>query len=283
MRYAGWLRGYGEWVSVDGDGNAGAMDGSVGGMLGGLDIVSGNAMFGVATGYSTASTEVDSRDAEADTDAFLLAVYGAYRISQVKLSAGASYGWSSTDSKRVALGDVYRASYDGSTANLFAEIAYEATMGGFGLEPFAGLSYTNVDQDGFTEDGGIAALSSDGESFDSFSSTLGLRAAYDLALAGGTRVTPRGSVAWRHAYGDLTPDAVMSFVETHELHGGGPADRGERARARCRRRVRARARRDVRRRLHRPVRRRGHLQCRQGDRPRRVLRRRLRGPKDRSR
>jgi subtilase-type serine protease len=211
----GWIKGYGEWLSLDGDGNAASVDGSVGGVLGGYDVVSKQTMFGLAVGYSQATTDVDSRLASADTDTFLVAAYAAAMLDRnVKVSGGGSYGWSSTDSERVALQDKLTASYDGNTGIAFGEIAYLARMGATVLEPFAGVTYIDVDQDGFTETGGIGALTSDGQSFSSTASTVGVRLAYDTTSGDGMRVTPRASLAWRHAYGDVTPDAVMSFADT---------------------------------------------------------------------
>ncbi len=214
MRRAGWLAGHGGWFSFEGDGNAGAMDDSVGGASGGLDLVSGETMIGLALGYSSGSVEVASRGAEADTDTVLLALYAARQWHGATLSGGASYGWSSTDSRRTALGETYSASYDGGTASLFAEIAYDARLGGSTFTPFAGLSYARAQQGGFVETGGAAALISDGGHFDSLASTLGLRASHEMVLAGGVRLTPHGALAWRHAYGDLVPDTAMHFVET---------------------------------------------------------------------
>lgn len=213
---SGWIKGYGEWLSLDGDGNAASVDGAVGGVLGGYDVTSKQSIFGFAVGYSRATTDVDSRLASVDTDTFQAAVYGAVMVdAQVKLSGGASYGWSSNDSERYALGDKLTSSYDGNTGIVFGEIAYLTRMGATVLEPFAGVTYIDVDQDGFAETGGIGALTSDGQSFASTASTLGLRIAYDMvAGSDGMRVTPRASLAWRHAYGDITPDAVMSFADT---------------------------------------------------------------------
>ncbi|MEI9899748.1 MAG: autotransporter outer membrane beta-barrel domain-containing protein [Hyphomicrobium sp.] len=212
---AGWVKGFGQWLSMDGNGNAADLDSAVGGVVAGYDVLSKDSMFGFAAGYSQASADVDSRASSTDTDTFLVSAYGAIRIdNNLKLSGGATYGWSWADSERLALGDKLTASYDGNTGSAFGEIAYVAKMGKAAIEPFAGISYIDVDEDGFTEAGGVGALTSDGQSFDSVSSTVGLRVAYEAVGANGTRVTPRASLAWRHAFGDLTPDAALRFADT---------------------------------------------------------------------
>ncbi|MCU1734576.1 MULTISPECIES: autotransporter outer membrane beta-barrel domain-containing protein, partial [unclassified Pseudomonas] len=43
--------------------------------------------------------------------------------------------------------------------------------------------------------------------------TVGLRAGKQFTLGNGTTLTPRGSLGWRHAFGDTTPDADLRFVD----------------------------------------------------------------------
>jgi outer membrane autotransporter protein len=214
-RYAGWVKGYGSWLEADGDGNAAGIDGTAGGVLLGFDVASANGLLGLAVGYGMADVSVDSRASETDTETFLLAAYGAYRFDAVRFSGGVSYGAASIDSERHVLDETPTASYDGTTAGAFGEVAYEGRMGGVGFQPFAGLAYTNVDLDGFTEENApVSGLTSDGQSFDSLSSTIGLRVAYDMAMGDGMVVTPKASAGWRHAYGEVTPETVMTFEDT---------------------------------------------------------------------
>ncbi|WP_353049419.1 autotransporter outer membrane beta-barrel domain-containing protein [Pseudomonas fluorescens] len=46
--------------------------------------------------------------------------------------------------------------------------------------------------------------------------TLGLRIGKSITLGNGSKITPRGSIGWRHAFGDTKPDADLSFI-----NGGG--------------------------------------------------------------
>jgi outer membrane autotransporter protein len=64
--------------------------------------------------------------------------------------------------------------------------------------------------DGFTEQGGDAALTSQSDSTSSTFSTLGLRAATPFSL-GGVGLTASGTIGWRHAYGSVTPSSTLSF------------------------------------------------------------------------
>ncbi|MBK3746183.1 autotransporter domain-containing protein, partial [Paraburkholderia aspalathi] len=65
--------------------------------------------------------------------------------------------------------------------------------------------------DGYTEHGGAAALHSGSQTTDSTFTTLGLRASTGFML-GTMSATARGTVGWRHAYGDTTPLATHSFA-----------------------------------------------------------------------
>jgi fibronectin-binding autotransporter adhesin len=79
------------------------------------------------------------------------------------------------------------------------------------LEPFAGLAYVGLRSEGFVERGGAAALGVHGGSTNAGFSTLGLRASTSLPL-GGADLTLRGTLAWRHAFGDVTPQALASLI-----------------------------------------------------------------------
>jgi outer membrane autotransporter protein len=131
------------------------------------------------------------------------------------LRTGAAYSWSSLSTQRsVAFNgftDGLSADYDAGTAQVFGELAYKADAGQFKFEPFANLAYVSVHTDGFSETGGAAALTSAGSTTDATFTTLGLRASTDFAL-GGTNATARGTLGWRHAFGDTTPLSTFAFA-----------------------------------------------------------------------
>jgi outer membrane autotransporter protein len=67
---------------------------------------------------------------------------------------------------------------------------------------------------GFTETGGAAALTGAGNSDGVGYSSLGLRAAAQYMLENGIVLRPRASLGWQHAFGELTPNAALTFVGT---------------------------------------------------------------------
>jgi outer membrane autotransporter protein len=93
------------------------------------------------------------------------------------------------------------------------------------VEPFAGAAAIRLHQNGFVEAGGAAALTGFGRSYDIGTTTLGMRA--EATLAGALPMTLRGLVGWRHAYGDVSPQALMAFQGGNQAFGisGVPVDR----------------------------------------------------------
>lgn len=100
--------------------------------------------------------------------------------------------------------DSLSADYVATTAQAFGELGWRIDLPGASFEPFAGLAYVDLDSDGFTEDGGDAALESSGTNTDVTFATLGLRASAGLAL-GDIDASLTGMLGWRHAFGDTTP------------------------------------------------------------------------------
>ena len=217
MGYSAWTQAFGSWTSTDGNGNAAGVDTNLGGVLVGADLSSDGYTLGLAGGYSRGSTDADDRASSADIDTGLLALYGGADFNQLRLRGGASIAWSSIDTKRTTvIGDIVErpeASYDATTANLFAELGYATQFGATALEPFAGLGWVNVDADGFNETNApVTGLRSDGASFDTLYTTLGVRASTEMTV-GGIKVMPRGMVGWRHAVDDV-PKAALAFTGT---------------------------------------------------------------------
>jgi len=94
---------------------------------------------------------------------------------------------------------------------VFGEVGYGVKFGSVAAEPFGGLAFVHLRTDSFAEAGGIAALAGRSNSEDVGYSTLGVRAATTWQLANGMALTPRASVAWQHAFGDVTPSAALAF------------------------------------------------------------------------
>jgi len=210
-----WTQGFGSWGDFDGDGNAAGADRTLGGFLSGVDAGLGDGWrAGFALGYTQASIGVDARLSSAKVDSYHLGGYAGGRLGALAVRAGGVWTWHDIDTDRTVLFpgflDRVEASYHGDTGQLFGEIALPIVSGNSAVEPFAGLAWVSFDTGGFAESGGVAALTSGGNDANTGYSTLGLRAATEL-LIDGLVVAPHASVAWQHAFDDVTADASLAF------------------------------------------------------------------------
>jgi outer membrane autotransporter protein len=214
-RFAVWGQAFGSWGNTDSDGNAAAFDRSSGGLLAGADTLIGGWRVGLLGGYSHSSFDADDRNSSGKSDNYHLGLYGGTNWGAIAFRTGAAYSWSSISTKRsvafTGFTDGLSADYDAGTAQVFGELAYKADAGRFKFEPFANLAYVSVHSDGFTEQGGAAALTGAGSTTDATFTTLGLRGSTDFTL-GGMNGTARGMLGWRHAFGDVTPTSSFAFA-----------------------------------------------------------------------
>jgi outer membrane autotransporter protein len=80
------------------------------------------------------------------------------------------------------------------------------------LTPIAGLTYSSLDEDSFTESGGNgAALHVDSTSTHSLKSDLGTRLERSFATTYGN-VVPSAQLIWRHEYQDTRLQSVSNFA-----------------------------------------------------------------------
>ncbi|WP_332684604.1 autotransporter family protein [Bosea sp. (in: a-proteobacteria)] len=215
-RLAVWGQGYGSWGRTDSDGNASKLTRSTGGFLLGADAaLFENSRFGIIAGYSRSDFDVTSRLSSGESDNYHLGLYGGSQWGAINLRVGASYTWHDVETRRAVtsalIGSNPHASYDAGTAQIFGEAGYRVDLGRVALEPFAGLAYVNLRTDGFSETGGVTALTGRGDDASLGYSTLGLRASTSLDLQG-MGLTLRGGLAWRHAFGDVDPSVTLAFA-----------------------------------------------------------------------
>ncbi|WP_130229494.1 autotransporter domain-containing protein [Bradyrhizobium sp. Leo121] len=216
-----WAQGVGAWGRLDGNGNAAGMTRDLAGFFSGVDHrFAPNWIVGIAGGYTSSTVRVSDRTSSADVETAHLAGYVGATYGALSLRGGAAASFSTLDTSRSIVFpnffDTARARYDATTAQVFGEVGYGLTVGQVALEPFAGLAWVHLDTNSFNETGGsgIAALLGSGTKEDVGYSTLGARIATSFRLTNGMSLTPRASVAWQYALGDVTPTAALAFQST---------------------------------------------------------------------
>ncbi|UZE49092.1 autotransporter domain-containing protein [Rhodopseudomonas sp. P2A-2r] len=215
-RLAVWGRGFGSWGSMQGNGNAATFQRDLGGFFMGVDAPVADAWrIGAIGGYSRSSFKVGDRNASGSSDNYHAGLYGGTNWGNLALRSGLAYTWHDiSTSRNVAFSgfaDALKADYGAGTAQAFGELGYRIKAAHAVFEPFANLAYVNLDTSGFTERGGMAALTSQGSNNGVTFSTIGLRASTDIAVGSGVAMAARGMLGWRHAYGETTPVSVMNF------------------------------------------------------------------------
>ncbi len=212
-----WFQGFGAIARTSSDGNAATAKRTTGGFFIGADTRIGDTWtIGLATGYSRSTVDVDGRSSRATIDSYHLALYGGAQFGPIGVRLGASHTWHSIDSSRSitfpGLADAARADYKARTTQLFGDVGYTLALGDVALEPFANLAWVHLSTNRFGERGGIAALRTRGGSDSNLFSTLGIRAAAQVWNDDNKTLTLRGTLGWRHAFGDVTPAARLAFA-----------------------------------------------------------------------
>lgn len=212
-----WAQTYGAIGRRDGDGNAASADHTLAGALLGADAPLGEHWrLGLFTGYDRGRIEVADRSASLTVDSLHLGAYGGGDFGPLGLAFGATYSWHSVDSSRTVafpgFAEELEAEYGATTTQLFGEVSWDLPVEAVALQPFAGLAWIRSAGDSFHETGGEAALTVSPDDYAVPYSTLGLRAAAELALDGLPTVTALGALGWQHAYGELVPAGTARFA-----------------------------------------------------------------------
>ncbi|MEP9389001.1 autotransporter domain-containing protein [Mesorhizobium sp. KR9-304] len=211
-----WAQGFGVSADYDGGSATAAVDATMGGIIAGVDISVDNWLVGAALGYTQSSSDIDELASSSDVDSALVVLYAGTSFGPRNIRFGASYAFSQVDASRTIAYPGYseqaNADYNAGVGQIFAEVSQGFAFGQAALEPFAGLAYVHVATDSFTETGASAGLSADSTSTGVGYSSLGLRAATAMQLAGGQTLKPHAALTWQHAFGDVTPEAQMAFL-----------------------------------------------------------------------
>ncbi|MDR0217907.1 MAG: autotransporter domain-containing protein [Enterobacteriaceae bacterium] len=210
-----WVNLLGAWNRSSGTANASGYHSSTYGVLLGFDgLLDEHSRLGIATGYTR--TALDGKEhADADSNNYHVALYGDRQFGDLSLRTGGGYTWHRIDTDRtVNYGYQYareEAKYNGRSAQLFVEAAYNISTAPVDLEPFVSLAYVGFSSDGINEKRGAAALHADKQHTEATFSTLGLRANHDWQMSSDSIVTLHGELGWQHQYGDRERAVSLAF------------------------------------------------------------------------
>jgi outer membrane autotransporter protein len=210
-----WLRILGGTSALDGNGNVADLDSEEVGFLAGADSnpdwLGRDWRLGFAAGYTATDYSVDERLASGDSENLHLGLYSGRQWGSLALRLGAAQSWHWIDTERNALGRELTGDTRGRTFQAFGELGYGFSTGSTRIEPFANAAYVQQRIEGFNESGGAAALSMEDASNDHGFTTLGVRGSTLLSLDE-RALALHGSLGWRHALGNVTPESTHAFA-----------------------------------------------------------------------
>ena len=211
-----WAQGYGLGGSIGGDSNAVGSNYRLGGTLFGTERwLNENLMIGVLGGY--AGTTVNNRDdsSHAQISAYQVGLYELYRQDSFYISNIDAYGNSSYDVTRPLNTGNFQASASGSSSgNQWAHyteggLTYEIDE--FRVQPFLGVQYMYLNQQGYHESGaGSLDLTTGSQIINSVRNSFGARV-YHETMWGQTLVVPSLSARYQHEWGNGTQLISSSF------------------------------------------------------------------------
>jgi autotransporter-associated beta strand protein len=207
----GWATAWGHRGSNDADGNAarGRQQGT--GWMAGADLGFENeAVLGVAVGQARSTLEVDARSADARTNSKYAGLYGGVGFGTWALRGGLTGG--STDSRiqRRAADQQLHSTDDARLWQGFVDVAHGSTVGRLHLEPYLNYAHVRLEQDGFQEWGGAAALVGNAQTRTLDIGTAGLRTQWHLDSRFSTAVVL--NLGYQRAWGDTTSALSQQFA-----------------------------------------------------------------------
>jgi outer membrane autotransporter protein len=217
-----WGQAFGSSGHTAGDGNAASFNSTLGGFIFGADeSIESHYRVGVAGGYTQSSLSAAARGSAGDVFSTFGGLYGGASFNALQLRAGALYAYNRFETNRAAVfpgfGENLASAYGGNTAQGFVEAGWRVPVNGFFarpsyVEPFAGGAVVAINSASFAETGGAAALNGQSSNYDYGLTTLGLR--WEAGLTDSLPLVARGLLAWRHVFGDVTPNSVLAFAGT---------------------------------------------------------------------
>ena len=229
-RFTLWGEGFGSWGSIDANRSTAALNSSTGGFILGAEASAiSDYRIGMAGGLTRTEFDLDGRLSSGSNETVFAAVYGSAGWGSLAVRLGTSYGWHDIDASRdvafAGFTDRTGTSYRGSTLQGFGEVGYSFELARLQIEPIVGGSVLRLRTDGFAENGGPAALLGYERTYELGTTTVGVRT--EVRLTDGAPLTLKGLLGWRHAYGDVEPEALLAFRDGAQAFtvAGVPVDR----------------------------------------------------------
>lgn len=220
-RLGGFINGVistGEKDSTDGENG---FDFDSWGITAGIDYrFDDNLVLGVAAGYSKVDSDYDESVTVAgggvELDSYSINVYGTWYRDNFYADALVAYSSNDYDLERdIGFGGTSataEADTDGEAWSAGAGVGYDFNRDALRYGPYARVSWTQLDVDGYTESGALGLnLDVEDQDADSLTSVLGVQAAYAISHSRGVLV-PQARLEWIHEFSNDADDVITRYV-----------------------------------------------------------------------
>ena len=170
-------------------------------------------LLGVAAGSADGVLDYDNRQADGDVSSWFAGLYGRWNSAGTWFLRGdLSYGSSDVFQQRIVMGAPAESDSSVDALRVALESGWDLAWGETGLHPYAMVSMTRIERDGFRETGGgIAGLTVEDSELNSGEAWLGA----DLTRAfvvGGDWLVAEGGLAVVQPFGDTQAEQTARFA-----------------------------------------------------------------------
>jgi outer membrane autotransporter protein len=172
-----------------------------------------NFLVGLAAGYGHTDATLDNNGSSATVDSYSPGFYASY----------ANHGWYAnlsgdyihnayTQSRAIGfLGQTANSAPEGNEGVANLDGGYDFHQGAWTFGPLAGVQYTHLTVDGYSESGSVADLTVNSQDADSLRSRLGGRVSFTYSRCGIT-FTPHLDASWQHEFLDQSRGITSQFT-----------------------------------------------------------------------
>jgi len=183
----------------------------------GLDSqVSDNFLMGLTAGYSMSLIDSCVEGDESNIKNLNVGIYGSQYTDYLYIDSVFTYSFLEyeTERKIFIMDEKIKGDADGRAISGYVEARYDlGNINHWVFQPLAGLQFSLLSLDGYTESGGSSSLEYDDQSYNSYKSSLGLKLNKELFsrdISYHESIQLRGR--WLHEFGDNSSNVDAHFV-----------------------------------------------------------------------
>ncbi len=170
-------------------------------------------LVGLTAGYGHTDVTLDNNGSSATTDSYSPGFYAAYADKGYYANLSGQYLHNAYTQSRVIgfLGQTATSAPEGNEGVANLDGGYDFHHGAWTFGPLAGIQYTHLTVDGYTEGGSDADLTVNSQDSDSLRSRLGGRVSYEFHHCGLT-FKPHLDASWQHEFLDQSRGITSQFT-----------------------------------------------------------------------